>query len=380
MAWPKEADGVFRGGGVKGLGIAGALQGFAADPTYPVERWVNVAGASAGAIIASYLAVKGDDAVDGIGAVMQNMPYAKFQDFPPGGRLLGGVPNLFRKHGMAHGEFFRTWLDGTLGGATFAAVKTPDGTDSRLKLVAVDVTNSQLLLLPDDLSRYRLPGQEKAIDADSFPISSAVRMSMSIPYFFEPVLLIRDQVKCVDGGDSNLGVGALMDRLDGERVNAKLKTHDRAEATFEDVADPPEAIIIDGGTLSNFPVWIFDVDPKESGEAPKRPTFGFTLTGGHAGHPILDRMPWPVRFGTEIFHTAMAAWDNRFQSHATQLRTVTIDALDVGTTEFDLSPERRDKLVESGRHAAADYLKKFEPGEYVNTHGAAPEALTKNPS
>jgi hypothetical protein len=27
MAWLEEADGVFRGGGVKGLGIAGALEG-----------------------------------------------------------------------------------------------------------------------------------------------------------------------------------------------------------------------------------------------------------------------------------------------------------------------------------------------------------------
>ncbi|MDX6470752.1 MAG: hypothetical protein QOF75_2555, partial [Gaiellaceae bacterium] len=29
MEWIDEADGVFRGGGVKGLGLAGALLGFA---------------------------------------------------------------------------------------------------------------------------------------------------------------------------------------------------------------------------------------------------------------------------------------------------------------------------------------------------------------
>jgi NTE family protein len=57
MDWIDEADGVFRGGGVKGIGLAGALSGFAEHPTKPVRRWVNVAGASAGAIIASYLAV-----------------------------------------------------------------------------------------------------------------------------------------------------------------------------------------------------------------------------------------------------------------------------------------------------------------------------------
>jgi NTE family protein len=52
MDWIEEADGVFRGGGVKGIALAGALSGMAEHPTKPVTRWVNVAGASAGAIIA----------------------------------------------------------------------------------------------------------------------------------------------------------------------------------------------------------------------------------------------------------------------------------------------------------------------------------------
>ena len=52
MDWIEEADGVFRGGGVKGLGLAGALLGFAESKDKPVKTWVNVAGASAGAIIA----------------------------------------------------------------------------------------------------------------------------------------------------------------------------------------------------------------------------------------------------------------------------------------------------------------------------------------
>lgn len=47
----REANGVFRGGGVKGLGLAGALLGFAEHSEKPVTKWVNVAGASAGAII-----------------------------------------------------------------------------------------------------------------------------------------------------------------------------------------------------------------------------------------------------------------------------------------------------------------------------------------
>ena len=39
MQWIDEADAVFRGGGVKGLALAGALCGFAEHPTKPVNTW-----------------------------------------------------------------------------------------------------------------------------------------------------------------------------------------------------------------------------------------------------------------------------------------------------------------------------------------------------
>src|SRR5207253_2485651 len=83
MDWIEEADGVFRGGGVKGLGLAGALLGFAEHPTKPVKTWVNVAGASAGAIIACYLAC-GHDAAD-MADLLKRTKFDQFQDFPPGG-------------------------------------------------------------------------------------------------------------------------------------------------------------------------------------------------------------------------------------------------------------------------------------------------------
>lgn len=46
------ADAVFEGGGVKGIGLVGAIA-VAEEKGY---RWVNVAGTSAGAIVAALLA------------------------------------------------------------------------------------------------------------------------------------------------------------------------------------------------------------------------------------------------------------------------------------------------------------------------------------
>lgn len=332
MEWITEADGVFRGGGVKGLALAGALCGFAEHPTKPIKTWKNVAGASAGAIIACYLAT-GHDA-DQMLELMKHTNFGSFADFPLHNKVLGGIDIVFA-HGMARGDAFEHWFDETLEGATFAKVRKPaqnGGTPEWwLKLIAVDVTNRQLLVLPDDLVDYKQPKSSKLIDPDEFKISRAARMSMSIPYFFRPIEL---------------------EHKDGHT-----------------------AFIVDGGTLSNFPVWLFDVDPAITGRPPTRPTFGFTLKGGRGlggGLGGLARLePWAIRFAFDIFHTAQEAWDTRFVSHSTRVRTLAVDAADVATTEFNLSPERQELLIHNGREAAKQFLDAFRLEDYMNTFHAA---------
>jgi NTE family protein len=385
VEWIDEADGVFRGGGVKGLGLAGALAGFAEHPTKPVKRWVNVAGASAGAIIACYLAV-GHDAAEMVD-LMKRTKFGDFQDFPPPGKVIGGNINLFRRHGLARGEAFRRWFDDQLEHKTFASVKTDDGLRSRLKLIACDVTNRALLVLPDDLVRYRRLGEPTAIDPDTFGIADAARMSMSIPYFFEPVVLVRDRVMVTDaGGADGLTSGVPADRIDAGRANEAAGYFKAKLATWRELtADETklqESVIVDGGTLSNFPVWLFDLDVPT--EKLSRPTFGFTLTGGKgvgAGfNSFLRRLPWAARFGVDIFHTSQEAWDARFVSHSTRVRTVTVDAGDVGTTDFNISPADQQMLLANGHSAATQFLDRFDLSEYENTYHRTFEPPTPAPS
>jgi NTE family protein len=389
MDWIDEADGVFRGGGVKGLGLAGALQGFAQHPEKPVTKWVNVAGASAGAILACYLAC-GHDAED-IVDLMKQTKFGNFQDFPPPGKLVGGGRNLVRRHGLAHGEAFRRWFADQLEHKTFAATKTDAG-GYRLKLIAVDVTNKALLVLPDDLPRYRLPGEDGPIDPDRFEIADAARMSMSIPYFFEPVKLVRDRVLVEEPGDCDgLAADVPADRIDVETANARARTSGRREATFRELTarelKQQASVIIDGGTLSNFPVWLFDVDSPNRPLA--RPTFGFTLTGGKGvgggANQVVSRMPWALRFGVDIFQTSLQAWDARFVSHSTRVRTVTVDAGNVGTTEFNLPVSAQEMLVANGHKAATRFLDAFDLADYENTYhhtltGAPPVSAEPQPA
>jgi NTE family protein len=193
-------------------------------------------------------------------------------------------------------------------------------------MIAADVTNHRMVVLPDDLHRYKLPGQRAPIDPDTFKVADAVRMSLSIPYFFEPVELCDAQT----------------------------------DATVT---------LIDGGTLSNFPVWLFDVSSRN----PVRPTFGLRLIGGKAvgaGLRTFVRMfGWPAQLAVDIMQTQSGAWDERFMSRSTRVRTCPVDAGDVATTEFGLSPEKKAILIHSGRRAARSFIDGFDLADYRNTYG-----------
>jgi predicted acylesterase/phospholipase RssA len=198
-------------------------------------------------------------------------------------------------------------------------------------------------------------------------------MSMSIPYFFEPVLLVRDRVIVTDPGQADgLKKGMAVDRIEVEHANEVARNFNEKEASVREMNDgeakQQRSVIIDGGTLSNFPVWLFDVDGSQE---MCRPTFGFTLTGGKgvgAGfNRLVSHMPWGMRFAFDIFHTSQEAWDTRFVSHSTRVRTVAVDAGTIGTTQFNLSADDQAMLLKNGRDAANRFLARFDLAGYENT-------------
>jgi NTE family protein len=327
VAEPNRADAVFQGGGVKGIALVGALLEFA-DRGW--EEWVSVAGTSAGSIVAAFLGC-GYSPTD-LEKILRTTPYAKFQDFGRGGELLGGGINLITHHGLAHGESFHSWFDDMVEGQTFADVEKRGKT---LKMIAADITQKAMLVLPDDLPQYLDPRTDKPIVPSTFKVADAVRMSMSIPFFFQPIELMHAETR-------------------------------------------RKSTIVDGGMLSNFPVWLFDVADRD----PKRPTFGFRLYGGKSMtpgglHTLVQRVAWPVAFGWDMFQTSMEAWDKRFMSHSTRVRTCSISAEGVGTVDFDITDADQTKLLESGRRAGKAFLADFHLEDYFNTYGRklAPEPV-----
>ena len=341
-----RADGVFEGGGVKGIAFAGAIA--AAERDAGVQEWVNLAGTSAGSIVAALL-VAGYDAT-GIQKLLADAKYARFADTGPGGVWVSGLFNgVARLRGAAPGRYFLEWMGEQLAASplakelgktelTFADVRrrdlpprdeVPDITDVqyerakyRLHVIGSDITTGRMIILPDDLPDYE-DENGKPFDKDSFPVVEAVRMSMSYPFLFTPVVLHRQ----------------------GRPV-----------------------YVVDGGLLSNFPIWLFD------GPHPKRPTWGFRLHGGSSaeeGLPYrkIPRPLWAVPLLKAMFSAATEAWDRQQLSHVTSARTVSVPTHQISTTDFGLTRAEADSLYAWGVNAAHDFFTAPDQQAYLNSFG-----------
>ena len=307
----KYVDLVFEGGGVKGIALVGAFS-VLEERGYEPQ---NMAGASAGAIVAALLAA-GYTAAE-LQEIIGGLDYYRFKDEAWEDRvpLAASSLSVLKDLGLYEGEAFSAWMRDLLeakGVRTFGDLVRREDAELRYRykaqVIASDVTERRLLVLPRDAPKLGIT------DPDDLGVALAVRMSMSIPIFFEPVKFANPQTG-------------------------------------------REHLIVDGGMLSNFPVWLFDA------EEPQWPTFGLKLVQTDPKAPIDGAPPAPrsgillvVDYLRSLVDTMMAAHDRLYIEENDFARTIAIDTLGVRTTQFDLSSERALELFESGRVAAEEFL------------------------
>ena len=305
-----KADLVLEGGGVKGLGLVGAVLELQRQG-YTFER---LAGTSAGSIVAAFLAAGAT--ADQLTAIMGRLDYRKVPD-RAGVPLVGEGLGLLGHSGAHPGNyvhgFVRDELE-QLGVTTFADL------ERELVVTATDITRGRLLRLPWDYARLDL-------DPDEQLVADAVRASISIPLFFEPVKL----------GDREL---------------------------------------VDGGVLSNFPIEIFDV-PK-----PRWPTFGVKVIPDapeatallFPGLP-LPQLP-PLRVLMQVVTTALLGHDQTYLDQpCVRRRAIQVDTSAVGIVDFGADESRRAELVANGERAARDFLATWDWDAYRREcRGISPRA------
>ena len=298
-------DLVLEGGGVKGIGLIGAFEELRKDGYQPRR----VAGTSAGAIVGSLIAA--GMPVETLLTTMRSLDYKKFRDEGLVDRLgtLGKSVSLALEQGIYEGNFLRNWLAdqlGQLGVRTFADLKITEPwaqhlpPEQRYKLVVVasDITGGRLARLPWDYSRYGL-------NPDDQLVADAVRASMSIPFFFEPIKL---------GGQ----------------------------------------VLVDGGMLSNFPIGLFD-------KTPDWPTFGIKLSAQANANLVENPVNNTFDFAKALLATMINAHDQmHIDDPATAARTIFVETFKIKATNFDITGDEQTKLYESGQQAAKEFLKDWD--------------------
>lgn len=313
-----RADGVFSGGGIKGLAFAGGLQA-AAEAGY--DEWDKLAGTSAGAITAMALAV-GYDA-ERLAKTLKEFDFAKIADYGPLGKV--EIPiNLALHKGVTRGKALHEWIKDLLAKAPEPAVRFGDlGANNKLQVVGVDLAHSRMVVFPRDVGLY-LDEDGDPFVPDQFPIADAVRISAGFPYFFPP-LRLRDAQTGKDG------------------------------------------VMVDGGVTSAFPIFLFDK------AGPGHPTWGFRLYSGvgpekppftKIGGPL-----WPVDMLKAIVDTSINALD-KLEMVAFEPRTISIPTGDIPTLDFSLSEAQETQLYDFGYEAAKAFFEAKPDGR--NTFGEVP--------
>src|SRR5512140_779648 len=173
---------VFQGGGVKGIAYAGAIQVLQAkDQLRTVE---NVAGASAGAITAALLALGAT--ADEIQSIVGSTDFASFMDGKGG--VVGDTVRLVKYYGIHKGEEFEQWFRQQIRTITQRRTGTaqPDLTFAQLSALAAKepARFHNLYVVATNLTR-QIAEVFSAQTRPDVPLWQAVRMSMSIPLFFE---------------------------------------------------------------------------------------------------------------------------------------------------------------------------------------------------
>jgi len=306
-----QADLVLEGGGAKGVALAGAIGGLH-DAGCSFQR---VAGTSVGAIVGALLAAgmpapeleqraRGLDLID-------VAPLSRWSRLGPWARKA----SVLLERGIYDHTPLRRWLTRELasyGVRTFGdlriddpAADLPDGRNYRLVVTAADITRGRPVRLPWDAVDYGL-------EPDDLLVADAVAASAALPLAFEPV---------------------------------RLPT-----------ASGEEAVLVDGGLLSRFPIDVFD----RTDQHPARwPTVGIKLSCNPAVDGFTVRYPvrGPLSYLQALLGTAVASWDVRHLDDPTMTdRTVFVDTSDVSTLDFSLPQEVRDDLVDRGRSAAVSWL------------------------
>lgn len=200
----------------------------------------------------------------------------------------------------------------------------------RLALVATEITTESRILFPEMTRLF-------TNDEDAVHPAEFVRASMSVPGFFEPYRWRIDP------------------SIPENELRHRWKDWDRGPRFYGDLTNR-EAVFVDGGVVSNFPIDVFH----DRTAVPTRPTFGVKLGTDRTDAKSIDSlssMAW------QSFNTARHILDYQFllRNEDYENLITRIETGDVHWLNFELSKDDMLHLFRAGAKAARDFLLGTKP-------------------
>jgi NTE family protein len=332
-------------------------------------RFLSLAGTSAGSINAMLLAGLGDASKSKSDQVIEALVNKNLYDFVDGNKdskefitalvekagrvkmVWKGwqiIDEVFEDLGLNPGDDFLNWLKKFLkknGVVTLADLekqfgtlpsnllirpgvdKTLDGLKPKVAIVAADLTTETKVDFPRLAQLYW--SQPEKISPAYY-----VRASMSIPYFFSPMII------------SDIPQGQIAKKNWAELVH------------FEGEL-PKETYLVDGGIMSNFPIDIFH----KKNSVPRLPTFGVRLG---IDRNKANKITSPLNLFGAMFNSLRHLHDYDFILRNPDYRML-ISKIDIGDHDwlnFGIEDKAKVDLFRRGAEAASLFLRDFNWIEY----------------
>jgi len=310
---------VFEGAGIRGIAYSGVIKEL--ETRKILTSIENVGGTSAGAITAMMLSLGYTS--EEIFKIIADTKFEKFND----GQyfFIGGMHRFKKRYGWYRSKAFTKWLETIIeqktGNADIRFSELKDRGFKNLYVTATCLNQQKLVVL-------------SAANYPTMKIKDAVRISMSVPFYFEASFV-----------DS---VGTIIEK---PKNSAGLD------------------IMVDGGILGNFPIFIFDQQTLNSKGINERvfntSTIGIRIdTDEQIAQDKLNPQLTPVFINklsdyVQAFYNIVLENLNRNQlAPEDWQRTISVSNVGIGPKIKRLSQKQKLSLMESGEKAAREYFER----------------------
>jgi len=309
---------VFEGAGIRGLAYSGVIKQLEDHHIMPQIK--KVGGTSAGAITAMMIAL-GYNSKE----IYEIISTTKFQKFNDGQFIfIGGFSRMNSKYGWYKGGAFIKWLEHHIEAKT----GNKDITFAELKQHGF----KELYVTGTCLNKQKL----LIFSAQTYPhmkIKDAVRISMSVPVYFEAVFIDQE---------------------------GKVYKKPHAKENLD--------VVVDGGVIGNFPIFMFDSISTTSGKTiriPNQKTIGVRIDSElqiQNDSITQELIEMPIHNMTDYlnsFYTLILENLNRNTLTSEDWkRTISVSSVGISPRIKKLSPAQKQAFMDSGEKYTQLFLQK----------------------